>query len=445
MHLGNKGGFQEPGIYSTCFAIQLLAKSNITGKEDVAKEIELAFRYLQFEYDAAQTVAEKPQGREKSRQRTKKQKLGHTDFDLTLKNASVLDAANALGEIRTRHSIYSSVFENHATMFDGIANALKKGIKSSSADGTTSLTGWSWTVAENAAAPELIPTCYALTALTHSSHRTTCRYCDDPIAIAKSLDYMMRKTTIVSHRALALNCLKRFAATCDNFQIQELDESFEKEIHDAARELEENPRQETLHFDERIDEKQTLIHKPWIWIFPQLEVARAAMSLSVDVPDEVQEFSAKILRNARSNGGSVVFMRSVGADVLANLRSAEYLTEFAKRIDQLKFGWIRFSIVRLRLQLKRLLEKYPHILLTVLVCCLVDTFFGRIITESAAVNDSVDLFSRTFFKFIGVWPLWIFISFITVTFSKGGLRQRVWNAICALAVSVFLAIATNIV
>ena len=445
MHLSNDVGFQSPGIYGTCFAIQLLAMSDVGKDPSVATEIAGGFQFLQHEYEAAMTVIEQPSGRKKSRQRDKKKALGHTDFDLTLKNASILDASNALCQLRTLNSSYAKLIHDHAAMFDAIAKSLINGLKSVLLEDGSELKGWSWTLAENKEMPQLIPTCYALSSLTHPSQQSTVRYCDNAAEIANSIYAMMLQSKIVSHKALALNTLQRFSERCDRYVMPVLDEGTKKEILEASTNIEENPRQETLHFDEQLSDRQSLIHKPWIWIFPQLEIAWAALSLSRKIPDELHEYSAKLVENARMNHGSVVFMRSAGSDVLANLRTAEFLTEFSNRISKLRFGAIQFQIVRFRLCWTKLVERYSYVMLPVVTFLLLQAFLQNGVIQFPALDNSATLALETLRKIADVWPVWIVIGGLIAIFTKGTWKDRIWKAVCSLFVSAFLQIALNLV
>ncbi len=352
---GRPGAAQSPGVYSTAFAVQLLCSAERPEANESRAMIVAGMRFLAQQWRDSQAVLSGSRAR--SKQSDKKQEVGHTDFELTLKCVAVLDAANAIADIRVRHEEFGPALEEAADALDGAAGKLKGGAVQWQ-DGGSACMGWPWHFMADDPEWDVVPTAKVALALTHPSMRVTPRHLDSANAVINTLTAFLSSDATVVHKAIVCRSLVMLWRQL-GLEPGELPRQFLQDIGHATSRVDDYPWQEVVHYSVPSRSRKVSHYKPWIWICPRVEVAEAALLTD---PDNGLRRAAPtaidLLGNIGRNNGAVRFLSAQPPTLLATLETLRFLRTTASVVASSTARRVLFSSIRLSSLTRRLLHAY---------------------------------------------------------------------------------------
>ena len=264
------------GIYSTSFAIQLLARTSRRAEREIMTDVVQGAIFLTRQFAAHNAALRDPAAQNK--QAHKRRELGHTDFDLVLKHSLILEALSALTTLRELHADYNQQLaeskETATAIADDLANT---GVDSRDEAAGTVATAWPWHRVGGPGLVDPIPTAYAYTALNLPLLAGE--------ALRKSPHQVERYLTAVLFDAKVRPVMKAIV-------VNRLHAANRPPLPDALREMVSAaisaeldldsplPWQEVYHYDVFSTGGHLAHYKPWIWICPRLELAQALLVLT---------------------------------------------------------------------------------------------------------------------------------------------------------------------
>ncbi|MFC1453182.1 hypothetical protein ACFLSJ_07575, partial [Verrucomicrobiota bacterium] len=313
---------QQPGVYSTAFAVQLLCGAAAPEEHALRTQIVAGMRYLTGQWRDSEAVLGGTRSR--CKQYDKKQEVGHTDFQLTLKCVAVMDAANAIADIRTRHEEFGRVLDESKGDLDGVAGRIKENVVEWQDEGVAYI-GWPWHFIEAPEQWDIIPTAKVAMALTHPGLRSTPRHLARCREVINSLEQFAASDATVVHKAVASRALFVLEARMGS-GTTEAPRALPADVDRAAVRQDEYPWQEALHYTVPYRSHNVSHHKPWLWLCSRIEIAGAAVMLDPGRGLRLAATTAaEMLTNVHRNNGTVQFLSTQPPTLLAALETQRLL------------------------------------------------------------------------------------------------------------------------
>lgn len=430
---------RSPGVYSTSFAVRLLALSGHPDDPQIRKMIIGGMRYLlaQFRDAAAVTDGTKRSGKEWQ----KIQEVGHTDFSLTLKCVALLEASNAIGAIRDMHGDFAKLLNSCEADLDRLAATVKQHAAKDLRAGV-SLCGWPWHFIDPSE-PDVLPTVDVALTLSAPQLRGSPRYLDHAHDVSHYLIAAGRTTPTVVHKAIAVRALWTL------FNALNLTADFENKCADliadlvsAGHEINAYPWQEVLHYQVPSKRQPISHYKPWLWICPRIEIAHALLFCGAGMP-VAHRVAADIIANTNRHNGVVRFLQAQPPTLLANLRAALFLRDMKAYGLNTTGRRVSFAVVGIRQAAGKLLERRPELFFSLLFALSWALFFPSSLSR-AQIGLSWTLLSETLSRVVATWPLWALLIVAALAFSRGALKTRLRTTILLFITTVVLGVLVNI-
>jgi len=285
MFLDSESKSSQFGVYSTSFAIQLLAKSKDPKNPQVKNAIVEGVNFLLSQYLQHQQLSEHV--RVEGKQANKLKEVGHTDFDIALKHALLLEALAAVCELRNIDSTYNQCLAKVQPHVNAILKEFVTfSVEFSDEETGAALRAWRWHKVGKLSSPDPIPTSFAIRVLLSPLFSGTA-YPVEPKSVQRYLAKTLHSGRIRPViKAFSVSLLRAEAGSWMSIpDVEQLLNDFKSELRDDVL----TGWQETYHY-ELITSSGLSHYKPWIWLCPKIELAHAAMLLSNGV------FSQDLLR-----------------------------------------------------------------------------------------------------------------------------------------------------
>ena len=428
-----------PGVYSTSFGVQLLCRRDAPADPKSRQAILDGLKYLLLQFDDSKRVD--AGDTQDCKQARKFKEVGHHDFKLTMKLGEVLEAANALWDIRNTHPEFAKALEDSYSQIDEIARVLANAAISSDDQGQT-FRAWPWHVVTESAEADPIPTCHALMALTHQACRTA-------VNRAEVVNYLLREleneSVFLVHKVRILNSLLRLEYRIPgSVNWPGKRDDLLSEIRARLREPATLAWQESLHYSIPSAEGPISHYKPWIWTFPRIDAAECCLRLKESRAGEVTETLAELVQNAsRDIGleGAVHFQVSEAPSLLASLRTSTLFRLANEVLLSSRLARVKLRTATVHLRIVALARRHPGFItsffaLWIFVTVLPHTDFTSAIGQ---LSPSLDLLSRSLRALRQFWPIWAVAFAVTAVWEQGPIWRRLIRATAYVATVVLMA------
>jgi hypothetical protein len=437
---------RAPGVYSTSFAVQLLCGGESADEEPVRQLIVGGIRYLVEQATASDRVLSGVA--DNSKQHMKLAEIGHTDFQLSMKCISVLEAANAVAEIRHKHTEFGLVLQESDDVLDKLAAELKRmAIYWTDSNSGMNYMAWPWHALGTEKAWDIIPTVYASLALSHPSLSGSSRYLDTIQPVINCVKGTVNSDATLVHKAIAYRGLIAIGNRIQQqLTVDASHDSFRRELTQAATEIHKYSWQEVLHYQVPSQAESVSHYKPWIWLCPRIELAECLAWVDVQGAQAVAlENAAEVISNVNRNG-AVRFMYSQPPTLLGNCRSAQFLKTCDERLVRTQQGRIQFSIVRARVFSKRLIERQTWLLPVLAIGLLVSLLSqqGVSLRGIKEVHNTQTLLVEALTLIWSVYPVWIALFVGCLVLVKGSIWSKILTFLKLLGGAIFVGLLLNL-
>jgi len=310
------------GVYSTGFAIELLARLPSSGDASVLQAIEGGIAFLMSQYAEHHEVSG---GRMMdSKQGRKLREVGHTDFASVLKHTVALDAFACLTRLKDIDRRYNLLLQSVEAVAEQMRHDLAGFARSTEHPVSRErYTGWPWhNIAGAAAGDPLdpIPTAHAYRALLLPLFRGKADLVP-PAEIRRYLRSILTDQHVRPlEKAVVLNLIGSAHELLQAAETQDLRAALRDGLADETAAA----WHEVYHYEVSAAGERSH-YKPWIWLSPRLELAQAYLALAPeDLPFEIVGTGHEVIRSIERYGAFRTSLARPPA-IQASWRAARFL------------------------------------------------------------------------------------------------------------------------